>query len=89
MTGAEHPERLDVGRAPATHLAFGAGAHHCLGAQLARMELREAFRGLLTRLPGLRMTIPVSELEFRAGQAITSVRELPVTWDGAVTGGDV
>jgi cytochrome P450 len=79
----DDPDRLDVGRAPRTHLAFGAGAHHCLGAQLARMELQEAFRGLLTRLPGLRMTVPMSELEFRPGQAIASMRELPVTWDDA------
>jgi cytochrome P450 len=77
------PDRLDVGRAPKTHLGFGAGAHHCLGAQLARMELQEAFRGLLTRLPGLRMTVPMSQLEFREGQAIASMRELPVTWDDA------
>jgi cytochrome P450 len=77
----DDPDRLDVGRAPGTHLGFGAGTHHCLGAQLARMELQEAFRGLLTRLPGLRMTVPMSELEFRPGQAIASMRELPVTWD--------
>ena len=77
----DHPDRLDLGNPPKAHLAFGAGAHHCLGAQLARMELREAFRGLLTRLPGLRMTIPAAELEFRAGQAIASMRILPVTWD--------
>jgi len=79
----DDPDRLDVGRAPRTHLRFGAGAHHCLGAQLARMELQEAFRGLLTRLPGLRMTVPMSELEFREGQIIASMRELPVTWDDA------
>jgi cytochrome P450 len=79
----DDPDRLDVGRAPKAHLGFGAGAHHCLGAQLARMELQEAFRGLLTRLPGLRMTCPASALEFRAGQAIASMRELPVTWDDA------
>jgi cytochrome P450 len=77
------PDRLDVGRVPKTHLGFGAGAHHCLGAQLARMELQEAFRGLLARLPGLRMTTPMSELEFREGQAIASMRELLVTWDDA------
>lgn len=77
----DDPDRLDVRRAPKAHLGFGAGAHHCLGAQLARMELQEAFRGLLTRLPGLRMTVPMSELEFREGQAIASMRELPVTWD--------
>jgi cytochrome P450 len=79
----EDPDRLDVGRVPKTHLGFGAGAHHCLGAQLARMELQEALRGLLTRLPGLRMTRPMSELEFREGQVIASMRELPVTWDDA------
>ena len=79
----DDPDRLDVGRAPKIHLGFGAGAHHCLGAQLARMELQEAFRGLLARLPGLRMTVPMSELEFREGQVIASMRELPVTWDDA------
>jgi cytochrome P450 len=79
----DDPDRLDVGRAPKIHLGFGAGAHHCLGAQLARMELQEAFRGLLTRLPGLRMTVPMPELEFRAGQVIASMRTLPVTWDDA------
>jgi cytochrome P450 len=79
----DDPDRLDVGRVPKPHLGFGAGVHHCLGAQLARLELQEAFRGLLTRLPGLRMTVPMSELEFRAGQAIASMRELPVTWEDA------
>lgn len=79
----DDPDRLDVGRAPRTHLAFGAGVHRCLGAQLARVELQEAFRGLLTRLPCPRMTIPMSELEFREGQLIASMRELPVTWDDA------
>lgn len=78
----DDPDRLDLGREPRTHLAFGAGAHHCVGAQLARMELQEAFRGLV-RVPGLRLAVPVSELEFREDQVITSVRELPVTWDGA------
>jgi cytochrome P450 len=79
----DDPDRLDVGRAPKTHLGFGAGPHHCLGAQLARMELQEAFRGLLPRLPGLRIAVPMSELEFRAGQTIASMRQLPVTWDDA------
>jgi cytochrome P450 len=79
----DDPDRLDVGRAPKTHLGFGAGPHHCLGAQLARMELQEAFRGLLPRLPGLRMAVPMAELEFRAGQTIASMRQLPVTWDDA------
>jgi cytochrome P450 len=77
----EDPNRLDVRREPKTHIAFGAGTHHCLGAQLARMELQEGFRGLLTRLPGLRMAIPLEEIQFREGHLLASMRELPVTWD--------
>jgi len=75
------PNQLDLLREPKTNIAFGAGAHHCLGAQLARMELQEGLRGLLTRLPGLRMAVPLSEVEFREGHLLASMRELPVTWD--------
>ncbi len=75
------PDRFDVSRAPANHLAFGAGTHHCLGAQLARLELQEAFRGLLGRLPGLRLAGPASDLEFKPGMALHTLRELPVSWD--------
>ncbi len=75
------PDRFDVTRDAASHLTFGAGVHHCLGAQLARVELQEAFRGLVTRLPGLRLAVPASELEFKPAMAIHSLRELPVLWD--------
>ncbi|AQZ66993.1 putative cytochrome P450 hydroxylase [[Actinomadura] parvosata subsp. kistnae] len=54
----EEPMRFDIHRfadaAPSPHLTFGQGPHYCLGANLARMELQEAFRALVTRLPGLR-----------------------------------
>ncbi|HEX6518952.1 MAG TPA: cytochrome P450 [Streptosporangiaceae bacterium] len=75
------PGRLDITRDAVGHLSFGAGLHHCLGAQLARLELQEAFRGLTRRLPGLRLAVPASELEFKPGMAIHSLRELPVLWD--------
>jgi cytochrome P450 len=75
------PDRFDVTRDAASHLSFGAGLHHCLGAQLARLELQEAFRGLIGRLPGLRLAVPADELEFKPGMAINSLRELPVRWD--------
>jgi cytochrome P450 len=75
------PDRFDVTLDAASHLAFGAGVHHCLGAQLARVELQEAFRGLIARLPGLRLAVPASGLEFKPGMAIHSLRELPVRWD--------
>jgi len=51
------PDQFDVTRDAASHLSFGAGVHHCLGAQLARVELQEAFRGLIGRLPGLRLAV--------------------------------
>ena len=74
------PDRLDLSRADNPHLGFGGGVHHCLGAQLARMELQEALRGLLTRLPGLRVTVPVSELRFKPGLVVRSLESLPITW---------
>jgi cytochrome P450 len=75
------PDRFDVLRPPANHLAFGAGVHHCLGAQLARLELQQAFLGLIGRMRGLRLAVPASELKFKPGMAIRSLRELPVSWD--------
>jgi hypothetical protein len=49
-------ERFDVLRDPNPHVAFGFGAHFCLGANLARLEARVAFEELLARLPDYRMT---------------------------------
>jgi cytochrome P450 len=77
------PNRLDIGRPAANHLSFGAGVHHCLGAQLARLELQEAFRGLIERLPGLRLAVPADELRFKPGMALYSLVELPVRWSSA------
>lgn len=49
------PDTFDVLRDARGHLAFGDGPHGCVGQQLARVELDEAFRALVTRLPGLRL----------------------------------
>ena len=54
----ESPDRLDVTRIPARHLAFGHGPHHCLGAPLARLEAHLAFGSLLTRFPEMRLAVP-------------------------------
>ncbi|PZG25169.1 cytochrome P450 [Spongiactinospora gelatinilytica] len=49
------PDRFDITRKPNPHVGFGGpGPHFCLGANLARQEIRTMFRELLTRLPGLR-----------------------------------
>jgi cytochrome P450 len=52
------PDRLDLGRSPNPHATFGAGIHYCLGAPLARLELRLVFRTLLDRLPDLELLEP-------------------------------
>jgi cytochrome P450 len=77
------PDRFDVSRAPSGHLTFGSGTHHCLGAQLARVELQEALRGLLTRLPGLALAVPPADLRFKQGMAIYNLQGLPITWTAA------
>ena len=49
----DDPDRLDIGRGAMGHMAFGHGVHHCLGAPLARMEMRIAFPALLQRFPAV------------------------------------
>jgi cytochrome P450 len=74
------PERLDVTREPASHLAFGHGAHHCVGAQLARMELQVGLGVLLNRLPGLRLAVAPDAVVWKRGMATRGPLELPVSW---------
>jgi cytochrome P450 len=72
------PDAFDVGRDPNRHLAFGSGIHHCLGAPLARVEARVAFRLLLERFPGLELAVDPSELEWPADFFLRGPRRLPV-----------
>jgi cytochrome P450 len=74
------PDRLDLARAEPVHLGFGAGVHHCLGAQLARMELQEALAGIIRWLPGIRVAVPEHELVFKRGMILRSLETLPVAW---------
>jgi cytochrome P450 len=73
-------DRLDLGRAPTPHLAFAYGIHHCLGAQLARLELRVAFPALLRRFPTLRLAVDPAEVRYRERSIVYGVEELPVAW---------
>lgn len=75
-----HPETIDFTRQKNAHLAFGHGIHYCLGAQLARMELRTALGALVHRLPGLRLAIPVEEVSWKLGLTVRGPAALPVTW---------
>jgi cytochrome P450 len=74
------PEILDVRRGAPGHLAFGHGVHHCLGAPLARMEMRIAFPALLRRFPNLALAKPLSEVQFRRFHFIYGLQALEVTW---------
>lgn len=72
--------RFDVARQPNPHLAFGHGAHHCLGAALARLELKTVFSTILRRLPDLRLAVPAESLRWRGGHVTLGLLELPVAW---------
>jgi cytochrome P450 PksS len=80
------PDRLDVTRAPNRHLAFGLGAHFCLGAALARMEGQIALAMLLSRAPGLRLAVEPRALRWRPGLVLRGLMALPVTLAGATIG---
>jgi cytochrome P450 len=73
-------DRLDVTRDAVGHVAFGHGVHHCLGAPLARMEMRIAFPALLRRFPGLALAVPYEDVAFRAFHFIYGLQTLPVRW---------
>ena len=69
------PDRFDIRRRPNDHLAFGIGEHYCLGANLARMQLRCILRELLTRLPDLALVGPPA---IQRGTLIHGVKRMPV-----------
>ncbi|MGA5560775.1 cytochrome P450 [Streptomyces platensis] len=76
----DHPDTLDIHRKARGHLSFGHGIHQCLGQQLARIEMRAGFAGLLRRFPTLQLALPAGEVRLRTDMNIYGVHELPVTW---------
>jgi cytochrome P450 len=73
------PGRLDIDRNPRGHLAFGFGAHQCLGQNLARAELEIVYRTLFARIPGLRLVRPVDDLSFKDA-SVYGLHRLDVAW---------
>jgi cholest-4-en-3-one 26-monooxygenase len=71
------PFKFDVGRTPNEHLAFGVGQHFCLGASLARLELKIIFEELLRRLPDLSLAGDVRRLR---SNFINGIKEMPVRY---------
>jgi len=75
----DEPQRFKVDRTPNDHLALGFGPHYCLGANLARMEIRATLRRILERLPALRLA-EGSEPTFTPSALIDGIEEMPVEW---------
>lgn len=73
----EQPDRFDLSRNPNPHLGFGGGGRHfCLGAHVARAQLRALFGELLTQLPD----IAAGDPSYLAGNFIHAIRTMPCTW---------
>jgi cholest-4-en-3-one 26-monooxygenase len=73
----DEPFTFDVGRRDNHHLAFGIGEHVCVGAHLARLEIRVMFEELLRRLPDMELTAPVKRLR---SNFINGIKEMRVRY---------
>jgi cytochrome P450 family 142 subfamily A polypeptide 1 len=76
----ENPNRFDIQRNPNEHIAFGFGAHFCLGQALARLELKIMFEQLLTRLPDLEFAGDPNTFPRRPANFISGLEAMPVTF---------
>jgi cytochrome P450 len=74
------PDEFNPERTPNPHLAFGHGAYFCIGASLARTELRIVFPSLFRRFPNLRLAARVDEIEVRTNRVGGGVDTVPVLW---------
>jgi cytochrome P450 family 142 subfamily A polypeptide 1 len=77
----DRPFEFDIARTPNDHIAFGFGAHFCLGASLARLELRCLFEELGRRMPDLRLASDALPPK-RASNFISGIESLPVRRGG-------
>ena len=73
------PFRFDITRAPNEHVAFGFGAHFCLGNSLARLELQVMFEQLLERLPDIHLS-DATEPEHRPANFVSGYETMKVAW---------
>ncbi|MBW1602511.1 cytochrome P450 [Streptomyces sp. JJ66] len=74
------PDKMDISRGSRKHLGFGHGVHHCIGADLARLELQIVWSKLFARIPTLRLATPFADIPRKEGAVIYGLWELPVTW---------
>lgn len=79
----DRADEFDVRRSPNPHIAFGWGPHLCLGASLARLELRSVFREMLSRLKNVRFADPDFEPEYGRASFVRGIHALPIRFDVA------
>ncbi|PKB81729.1 MAG: hypothetical protein BZY88_05985 [SAR202 cluster bacterium Io17-Chloro-G9] len=72
-----NPDTFDISRWPNTHVAFGSGIHHCLGATLARLEAQEAFKALAERYGSI--NLETDHVEYQPSITFRSIQSLPVS----------
>ena len=75
----DDPFRFDIARSPNRHVAFGFGAHVCLGASLARMEMRLAFSELLARIETF---TPEGPVDWMPSNRLLGIRHMPLSKEG-------
>ena len=76
----DNPDSLDVTRENNKHLAFGLGAHYCLGAPLSRLEGQIAISTLIRRMPNLRLSMAPDQIRWRGGIILRGLEALPVSF---------
>ncbi|MGW1840246.1 cytochrome P450 [Streptomyces sp. NPDC002067] len=76
----DRPDELDLERSGPSHMTFGWGGHHCLGAPLAATELEVALTTLMKRFPALKMAVPAEAIEWNKNSIWRYPLALPVTW---------
>jgi cytochrome P450 len=74
------PERLDLDQDATGHIAFGYGAHACVGRRLGRLMVGKSLEALVLGLPGLALDVPLAEVPLRPRTSVFSPRRLPVRW---------
>src|SRR3546814_13545213 len=76
----ECPRNFDLTRSNlARHVAFGVGVHRCIGASLARMEIKVAARELVRRIGEIKLAIPVEQITHLPTVATHTIEKLPLT----------
>lgn len=75
---AQCPHAFDPERAPTQHLAFGHGIHRCVGAELARMELRTTYAAMARRFPAMHLAVDSAEIGYREKSLVFGVDSVPV-----------